>query len=207
MFPFSRKSVTQPKKSWDQAKSDYEKAILRCYKRKKITLALCGFQKFQAFNFKPSYEVEHIPFHEADARFYGVVHERGPHQKLIKCNVTIDSEQKSDKHIGGFNMSHIIIPKDETRIEEQTLNLDVILNGQNSILLQSLINGLRDAALSGHRFMHIELECSESKDEECDKVISDMRTRGFASTRNVLWVKMWPSIQLQNAPEWSLEEE
>jgi hypothetical protein len=92
---------------------------------------------------------------------------------------------------------------DKTRREEQPLELSVTLRDPTSMLKESLIDGLRDAALSGFRFMHVELECVETTSEELEKAMSDMRERGYATMRNIRAVKMWPKIELQNAPAWA----
>jgi len=79
--------------------------------------------------------------------------------------------------------------RDNTPREEQALQLDVTLFDSTSTLKTSLIDGLRDAALSGFRFMHIQLECPESTNEELDKALSDIRAQGYAYSRNILTVK------------------
>jgi len=213
MFLFNRKSGTQPKKAWNQAK--YEEAVRRCYEWKAVTLALCGFQKFKAFNFcGSSLQNEGKPSVEDNLQFWGVVHEEDQFSRHVRCEVKIQPAAVPGavvgEYIGWFVLTHISmprVPRDKTPREEQALLLDVKLLDPTSVLKTSLIDGLRDAALSGFRFMHIELECPESTNEELDKALSDIRAQGYAYSRNILAVKMWPKIELQSAPKWSRQED
>ncbi|HTV29817.1 MAG TPA: hypothetical protein VMF32_18760 [Xanthobacteraceae bacterium] len=194
---FVRKSKPPPREAWDQAKYEYEAAIQRCYQWKKVTLALCSVQKFLAFNFKRK------PFVETDYKFRGVVYEQGKFETHVQCEVEILPASTPEDHIGGFVLTHMSTVNDKTRREEQPLELSVTLRDSTSMLKASLIDGLRDAALSGFRFMHVELECVEITSEELEKAMSDMREQGYAAMRDILAVKMWPKIELQNAPAWA----
>jgi hypothetical protein len=203
MLFFSRKSKALRKEGWDQAKYEYEKAIQVCYKWKSVTLALCSSQKFLAFNFRYSFESERKPFVETDLKFGGVVHARGFPERNVLCEVDVLPESNSGDYIGGFHLTHMGMDDDKKRREEQPIQLGVTLRDPTSMLKASLIDGLRDAALSGFRFMHIELECQEPTDQELEKALSDMRERGFTAARLVHSVKMWPKIELEHAPEWA----
>lgn len=207
MFPFNRKDRTQSKKVWNQVKSEYEEAIRRCYKWNTVTLALCGFQRFLAFNFKHGFAKERSPFVEDDFRFWGVVHEQDQFSKHVRCEIKIEPEASGDDHVGWFVLTHINVPGDRTPCEEQAVQLEVTLHDPTSMLKASLIDGLRDAALSGFRFMHIRFECPESTNEEFEQALSDMRAKGYSPTRKILAVKMGPKIELQNAPKWSRPED
>jgi hypothetical protein len=166
-------------------------------------VALCSFQKFLAFNFKYSSESERKPFVETDLKFRGVVHEQGQFETHVLCEVEVLPASISEGYIGGFVLAHMGMPNDKTRREEQSLELGVTLSDPTSMLKASLIDGLRDAALSGFRFMHVELECQEPTTQELEKALSDMRERGYAAKRDILSVKMWPKIELQHAPAWT----
>ncbi len=203
MFFFSRKSKDLPKAAWDQAKYEYEAAIQRCYQRKHVTLALCSFQKFLAFSFQYPAASERKPFVETDFIFRGVVHERGQFETHVRCEVEILPDATPEDHIGEFVLSNLLMDNDKARREQRFLELKVRLSDPTSMLKSSLIGGLRDAASSGLRFMHIELECQESTKEEVEKALSDMREQGYAATRDVLGLKMWPKIELQEAPAWA----
>jgi hypothetical protein len=213
LFPFNRKSSAQPKDAWSPAKYEYEEAVRRCYKGKAATLALCGFQKFVAFNYEYGLKNERKPFVEDDFQFWVLVHEQGKCSKHVRCEVKIhpaivpaaDVGVVGD-YCGWFVLTHISLPRDKTPPEEQALLLDVTLYDPIS-LKTSLIDGLRDAALSGFRFMHIQLDCPESTNEECEKAVSDIRAQGYAYSRNIVAVRMWPKIELQNAPKFSRRED
>jgi hypothetical protein len=207
MFPFNRKSGGQSKEAWNQAKADYEEAVRRCYNWKTVTLALCGFGKFVALNLECGLNKERKSVVEDDCKFWGVVHEQDKFSKHVRCEVKLLSAVVVDEYIGHFHLTHIDMPKAKTSRDEQALQLDVMLRDPTTMLKMSLIDGLRDAALSGFRFMHIQLECQDSTNEECEKALSDMRAQGCAYSRDILAVKTWPKIELQNAPEWSRREE
>jgi hypothetical protein len=192
MFPFNRKSGAPPKEAWNQAKYDYEEAVRRCYKWRAVTLALCGFQKFLAFNSEYGLKNERKPFVEDDFQFWGVVHEQDQFSHHVRCQVKIHPATvggPGGEYIGWFVLTHLSMARDNTPREEQALQLDVTLFDSTSTLKTSLIDGLRDAALSGFRFMHIQLECPESTNEELDKALSDIRAQGYAYSRNILTVK------------------
>jgi hypothetical protein len=234
MFPFNRK---QPKETWNQAKSEYEDAIRRCYAGKWVTLALCGFNRFTALNFKRYYEEERKPFVETDFQFWGVVDEERRFSKHVRCELENRPEPSSDDvfsfddlarspllvnpllgdrddlprpgrdFIGELSLTHLNAPGDQTPREAQRLLLHVALYDPTSMFRTSLTDGLRDAALSGFRFVHVRLECREATNDEFEKVLSDMRAMGFASTRYIRTAEMSPQVELPNAPEWAKREE
>jgi hypothetical protein len=174
MFPFNRKSAAQAKEASSQTKYEYEDAVRRCYEWKAVTLALCGFQKFRAFNFvESSLQSERKPFVEDDYRFWGVVHEGDQFSKHVRCEVQIQPEADPGaavgKYIGWFVLTHISMLRDKTLREEQTLLLNVTLRDPTSMLKTSLIDGLRDAALSGFRSISLSrwdrfMKCSVPED-------------------------------------------
>jgi hypothetical protein len=202
---FIRKSKAPPKEPLDQAKYEYEAAIQRCYQWKVVTLAMCSFQNFLAFNFKYSVDSERKPLLQTDHKFRGVVHEQGQGQFAthVPCEVEILPASMPEDYIGGLVLTHTSTVNDKTRREKQPLELSVTFNDPTSMLKTALIDGLRDAALSGFRFIHVELECRETTNEELEKALSDMRERGYAAKRDILSVKMWPKMELQNAPAWA----
>lgn len=200
---FRRKSKALAKNAWDQAKYDYEEAIERCYRWQSVTLALCSFEKFLAFNFKYVSESERKPFVETDIRFRGVVHQLGQFEKHVLCEVEVLPARISEDYIGEFWLEHTGGVNDKTRREEQSLELSVTLGDPTSMLKAALIDGLRDHALSRSRFMHIELECKESMNQGLEKALSDMRERGYAAKRDILSVKMRPKIELPHTPAWA----
>ena len=132
-----------------------------------------------AFNFEYDLKNERKPFVEDDFQFWGVVHEKDQFSRHVRCEVKSQSAAAPGavvgEYIGWLVLTHISMPRDNTLREEQALLLDVTLLDPTSMLKTSLIDGLRDAALSGSRFMHIQLECPESTNEELDKALSDIR--------------------------------
>jgi hypothetical protein len=156
-----------------------------------------------AFNFESLSEGKRKPFVETDLTFRGVVHARGEFETHVPCEVEVRPASISGDYIGGFVLTHISMPNDKKRREEQSLELSVTLHDSTSMLKASLIDGLRDAALSGFQFMHVELECQEPTSQELEKALSDMRERGYAESRGILSVRMRPKIELQHAPAWA----
>ena len=199
---FSRKSKELSKNQWDQTKFEYENAIERCYKWEKVSLSLCSFEKFVAFNLHDVFSGERKPFLEKNYEFHGVVYEQGQSQRHVPCVVEVQPENKHKDYIGEFVLTHTILDKKRRR-EEQPLVLQATFFDPTARLTAALIDALRDAALSGFRFIEIGLECQETTKEVLDKAFSDMRGQGFAATRNILSVKMWPKIELQNSPSWA----
>jgi hypothetical protein len=203
MFLFNRKSRAQPKESWNRVKFEYEAAIERCYKWKSVRLAVCGFRRFSAFNFIQSQlEGERKAFIDSDFQLWGVVHEESSPSKHIQCRVNIFPTTVFEDSIGWFVLEEGL-SGDKTPPENRALQLEVTLLDPTSMLNTTLIDSLRDAALSGFQFIHVGLECPESTSEQSEKALSDMRTQGYASRRQILAIKTWPKLELQNAPKWA----
>jgi hypothetical protein len=209
MFLITRKSRAQPKKSWNQVKYEYETAIERCYKSKSVGLAVCGFRKFSAFNFidSPVVERKRKPFVDSGFKLWGVVHEESQTSRHVRCEVDIVPASSCEEYVGVLLLTHLLADEEKKLPEDRALMLQVSLYDSTSMLKTTLIDSLRDAALSGLRFIHIGLECPECTDEQSEKALSDMRTLGYASSRQILAVKMWPKLELQNAPKWARLED
>jgi hypothetical protein len=214
MFSFFRRSQVKLKEPWNKAKCEYEEAILRCYKWETVGLAICGFRKFSAFNFIRRLEGERKPFVDSfpdcSLKLWGVVHEESQTSRHVRCEVDIVHTTRAEEFAGIFYLTHLLadekthpLANDKKRPEDRAMELKVILHDPTSMLKATLIDSLRDAALSGFRFMHIALECPETSSEDCDKALADMPTLDYAPHRQILTVKMWPKIELQNAPKWA----
>ena len=89
------------------------------------------------------------------------------------------------------------------RREEQPFVVEVKIFDPTEILTATLIDALRDAALSGFRFIEVGLECHKTSKEDLDKAFSDMRNQGYAAPRNILSVRVWRKLELQNSPSWA----
>jgi hypothetical protein len=139
-----------------------------------------------------------------------LVHEESQTSKHVRCEVDIVPTTSFEEFAGIFYLTHLLadekthpLANDRVLPEDRAIELRVILHDPTSMLKTTLIESLRDAALSGLRFMHIELECLETTSEECEKALADMRSLGYASRRRIIAVKMWPKLELQNAPKWA----
>jgi hypothetical protein len=94
------------------------------------------------------------------------------------------------------------------RIKEE--KLDLFLHVQLLVTAQfrlCLFDGLRDAALSGFRFMHLGLGCTKSTDEDVTTAMAKIREEGSGPTRDILQLKMWPKVELQNSPAWARQKD
>jgi hypothetical protein len=204
MFSFFRKSRFQTEETWNEAKFEYEEAILRCYKWRGVTLALCGFGRFSAFNFidSPLVERKREAFVDSDFKLWGVVHEESRTSRHVRCEVDIVPTTNFEEPLGVLSLTHLLTEEKKPH-EARAMHLHVNLHDHTSMLRTTLIDGLRDAALSGLRFMHIALECPEPTTEQCEKAVADMRSLDYATHRQILSVKMWPKLELQNAPGWA----
>jgi hypothetical protein len=215
MLSLFRKSKFQTEETWNEAKFEYEDAIARCYKWKTVGLAICGFRKFCAFNFMQS-RLEGVrrpfvdSFTDCSLKLWGVVHEESQTSRHVRCEVDIVPTTRMEEFAGIFYLTHLLadekthsLANDKQLPEDRVIQLRVILDDPTSMLKTTLIDSLRDAALSGLRFTHIEFECLETTSEECEKALADMRSLGYASRRRIIAVKMWPKLELQNAPKWA----
>jgi hypothetical protein len=188
-----------------QQKDEYKNVFLRCYGLQQVILALCSSQKFIGYNFDYGSQIhETRPFVEDSFQMHGVLHEFSEGERHVPCEVEIYESEGGDETIGSLVMTTTNVGRDETRIKEENLDLVVLVKLYvTSQLRLQLFDGIRDAALSGSSFMHVELGCQKPTDEDVNIAMSEMREHRYGPVRKIRQLKMWPKIELRNSPKWA----
>jgi hypothetical protein len=215
VFFQSRKERTQSQRDYE-----YKNAVERCYRWHTVVLALCSSHKFVGFNVDYDAELSgQSRFDESAFKMYGVVHEHGAHEGHVPCEIEISETEASHDTIGILALTTTTLvargwlapwlgkPIDHGKPiteEELDLCLGVRLHITRQLRL-CLFDSLRDAALSGYGFMHIQLGCQppEPTEEDVRMALSKIRECATGPTRTIVNLKMWPQLELQNSPTWA----
>jgi hypothetical protein len=200
LFLKRNKTETPP---FDEAKSQYEWVIKSCYNFKSVTVALCSFKHFTGFNLERSFERQHVDLVNDYFKIGGVIHEFGPRESDVRCSGDVSDSADPDGHVGGLTLTHMKTNEPKTRHEEQELELHFWLCDPTGKYQTALQSKLRDTALSGYQFTHVELVCEPPTPESLADAMAKMRESGCGPDRKIVSLKMWPSIELPNAPTWA----
>jgi hypothetical protein len=203
---FFRKRKAEEEQKWKIYQ--YKQVIERCYRWETVGLALCSSTKFVGFNFHYDIEApkeECTPILEDTFQMHGVVHEFGSHELHISCEVEIYNSERADT-LGWLALTFADLETDKNE-EERSLFLQVKLFDFTLKLRSYLFEGLRDAALSGFRFMHVGLGCDKPTEQDVTIAMSKMCEHGYGPTREIRQIKMWPKVELQNSPQWARQRD
>jgi hypothetical protein len=190
---------------YDQAKSDYEEALTRCYGYENLTLALCSFSRFMGFNPEDFPTPQDTQWTSEQGEFGGVVHEPPGCNRHIRCDLQLGRQRRAGD-LGHFVLTHVNsvnTTNKPIRREEQELYLQAALYDDPPVFHDALLHNLRDAAISGFRFIHLELLCTKPSDRDVASAAAMVRERGYGPHRRILHLKMWPQVELGNAPAWA----
>jgi hypothetical protein len=193
---------------FDEAKWAYERDIRRCYGEPFVTLALCWVSHPVQFRRRGRTEDDAGAIFPG-SEMGGILTQYGA-DRVLPCYVTFQKSDGDDGSIGQLtlfrvSLSHGFTKKKELRPEEQSLVLHVVLYDAAAKYREALDRSLRDAALSGLRFIHVVVGCDNLTEENLALAISDMREsdmreRKKGPTRRILELKVWQNLELQNSP-------
>ena len=200
LFFKRNKTQTPP---FDKAKSQYEWVIKRCYDSESVTLALCSFRHFTGFNWEHGFEPQRVDLVNDNFEIGGVIDEFGPRERHVRCSGRVSDSADPDGYVGGLTLTHMGTNNPKKRREEQELELRFGLCDPTGKYRTALQSNLRDAALSGYQFIHVELVCEPPTQESLADAMAKMRERGDGPRRKIVSLKMWPSIELPDAPNWA----
>ncbi len=76
----------------------------------------------------------------------------------------------------------------------------------DSLYRAALLDNLRDAALSAAQFVHMGVGLLPPQGGG-DGAMADMHEKGYGPRREITELKMWPRIELPQAPEWARKQD
>jgi hypothetical protein len=179
-----------------------------------MTVALARSEAKERIGFRPALAggpPSDTVTRETDAtEFFGVVHEHSgggnyrhqlfePFQKWIRTTVVVSPGQAQHPRLG-YALLAATPAKTDVAILNRQLHLEVVLHGNGTELLALLRDALRDAAISGNQFMHLQVDFEEVA---ADDAVASFRDTGKAPQLNVTSVMCWPTITLPKAPPWA----
>ena len=85
------------------------------------------------------------------------------------------------------------------RIEDRPLTLEVKLHDPERKYRHIAYNAMRDAAISGNRFMHLEIKTDRVDETEA---IRSLQEKGYGPPQRIYHLRFFPQIILPNAPSW-----
>jgi hypothetical protein len=188
--------------AWDQKKVDFHFAIRRIYEYGRIRLALARVSCFVGYNVTMGEEVLETTTFD----FAGVLHEEGLQETHVPCEVEFNDTPVENGTIGLCVLSEVSRTdlSNRERIEERPLMLQVTLFDPDRTYRHIAYNAMRDAAISGKRFMHIEIK-TDRVDEA--GAIRSLRENGYGPEQRIYHLKLFPEIILPNAPSWGLRRD
>jgi hypothetical protein len=199
MFWRKLKDARDRKDAWDQKQKKlyYESAIRTVYVDQRIRLALARINYMVGHNV---IVVPGDPVLESPRAFNlrGVVHWWGSSDFHIQCDLEFEDDNVRDGVIGRCELAHDF-PKKGERIEERPMMLDVKIYDPAKKYRYIAYDAMRDAAISGNRFFHIEMK-TDCVDEA--EAIRSMREKEYGPQLQIFHLRMFPEIILPNAPTW-----
>ena len=95
--------------------------------------------------------------------------------------------------------THIRTLSERERIEDRPLTLEVKLHDPERKYRHIAYNAMRDAAISGNRFMHLEIKTDRVDETEA---IRSLQEKGYGPPQRIYHLRFFPQIILPNAPSW-----
>ncbi len=191
------------KKTEKLIRYDSEPDIRLILQMKTITLALAEMTIDVEFgiNEKSSNKVKIIAGDILSRRgFIGVVHHRVYCDAMICARLKLKKREAKSPYIGKAefysckDLKYLKYP-----IFERQLFVIAEIDDEHGEILDSLKEALRDAAISGYRFVHCALQLEEM---DVDSVVAEMKEKGsfVVSIKSISYAHQ---ITLPNAPVWS----
>jgi len=200
----------------DKARAGYEREVRRCYGSSgMITLAICwskGFEKFEARPIELGQSNLDLPEATYETQeMGGVVHERFAHERHLPCSICFRGPSEELGSLGNFHLTEVdwdyspwrSAGQGEVQQGDRCLALKVFLADPKQQLRKALVAALRDAAVSGFRFIHATVGYGILTAEELAQAISDTREHGYGPNRRILNLSIWRSLKLKNSPGWA----
>jgi hypothetical protein len=188
------------KPAWDQKNVDFHFAIRNVYEYGLIRLALARASYFVGHNVT----VGEKALETTTFDFTGVVHEEGLQESHISCDVEFNDAPVDNGAIGQCVLSELSShgPSNRERIEKRPLMLQVTLFDPDRTCRLFAYNAMRDAAISGKRFMHLEIKTDRVDEAEA---IRSLREKGYGPPQRIHHLRFFSEIILPNAPSWGLK--
>jgi hypothetical protein len=208
---FSRK----PKADADKLRA-YELAVNRCYprppdeKRPKLELEFFRLSCCNRFNSKKvlTFSGERDYLRECSFQLYGIVGGwiGESAQVPVQLEVVPQVPRAGEVEIGGYSLTHrgfTATEGDKLKACKRPMQLDITLYDPEKLYESALRDAMRDAAISGQRFLHVELRELTIDPEETKSPLDLMIERGYGPYCGFKEVALWPEITLRNAPSWA----
>jgi hypothetical protein len=200
-------------KNRERNKFEYESAVSKCYKFDRVTLALNGLNFTSGFNVEAG--VVNRTYHEVyddDFVMHGILAEYRQNERRVRCSLKLlDSANDCQEIIGEVSLTHGHFNEAEFAAadrDQRDLLLLAFLNDPTKKYRMLLHTYLRDAAISGFRFMHVALDCTPSeKDEEERSPVEQLREDGYGPVRRIKALRTTPTLILPNTPIWARPNE
>jgi hypothetical protein len=195
---FLRQNKTNLKEA--DERREYEYAIERVYAHKRIDLAIAGMCYYDAYSFRKDVLGNKVRVPD-NFNMSGVVHEPFDGLKRIICKIEFFDREPEQEIIGFCALSHSI-EDERQKPETRKLFLQVSIWDASREWWKKSYNALRDAAISGNRFLHFGIE-----KETADKAVAltQIRGSGCGPSLKLHEFAMWPTIILPKAPDWALK--
>ncbi len=189
----------KPKGTWDQKKADFESMIRTVYSGERIRLALARIKYFVGYNVRLDLDDSVLESPSA-FRLSGVLHEEGSRERPhVHCDLEFDDAEAEDCIIGGCVLTAYETLKKTERIEERPMMLDIRIHDPEKKYRYIAYDAMRDAAISGNRFFHVEIKTDRIDETEAIRSISE---KGYGPRIRIHHLRMFPGIILPNAPTW-----
>jgi len=110
------------------------------------------------------------------------------------------------EEIGGYGLTHVgsnYSWGDKLKACERPILLKITLYDPQKLYAPALRDAMRDAAISGKTFLHVELRELTIDPEETKSPLDLMIERGYGPHCAFKEFALWPEITLQNAPSWA----
>jgi hypothetical protein len=111
--------------------------------------------------------------------------------------------------IGGYQLNHYGYTKPGGHggaPEDRPMRLDMHLHDPEKLYQATLRDAMRDAAISGHRFLYAEVRyLATTKPEETKSPLDLMNERGYGPCYTFNDLALWPEINLPNAHPWATD--
>ena len=184
----------------------YHLAVERCYpKRQSVSIEFFRLSCFNGFNSERGLPPERKYLFEDAFELEGVVGgwvgESSQVPVLLTVHGTSDRFMQNAS-IGSYCLNHY--GPEGGDLLEKPLRLDVSLSDPKRFYQSCLRDAMRDAAVSGKGFLHVEIHGLTPDPEETKSPSDLIQERGYGPAWSFNELKVWPAIFLSNAPQWAV---
>ncbi len=197
---FWRKSKGKTAESEAFARGRYERLVDKVYSRGQFSLALAHL----AFGHQLSTEDEHNPtFEEFKAR--GVVHEDGAFDRRVFASVEFVDELFGSEGVGRCHLTHFEPYTADAKRPRwlRPLMLKCFALDSNRSTRNHLVESIRNAALSGHQFLHMHFRTDATDPAFAAGALKKLDAEGYGPSISITSISVWNSVRLPAAPAWA----